>query len=153
LTAPRSLFLPVIKGPGRSPGQPSYQIISYEAGDAFSAHYDADKIGGEGPTPATCLAMVERDDDLDGGATLFPELDLRVEMGVGDLLCWRNVDADSAASNRAMREALHAGEAVRGGRKTVMTTWVEEEDIRREEWGDVDLEALWGGGFERDSII
>ena len=59
-------------------------------------------------------------DDYEGGSTIFPLLDLTIRGRAGDLLVFRNSNADGEPDRR-MR---HAGEPVTSGAKWIATRWI-----------------------------
>lgn len=97
-------------------GEPLH-ILHYAPGDEFRPHHDA--IEGAA-NPRAWTALVYLNAGYDGGETVFPELGLRFAGRLGDLLLWRNTDAQS----RELPSARHAGEPVRSGEKWVATRWI-----------------------------
>jgi len=106
------------------------QVLHYEVGERFTAHYDyldpahegsvAD-IAMRGQRLATCLVYLN--DDLEGGETDFPELGLRHRGGRGDALLFFSLDT----SGRPDPRTLHAGLSPTSGEKWVLSQWVRDK--------------------------
>ena len=61
---------------------------------------------------------------MEGGETHFPELDITVRGAVGDLLIFRNLDAQGMPDPRM----LHAGLPITAGEKWLATRWIRGSD-------------------------
>lgn len=92
-------------------------VMRYTPGQEYRPHLDA-LPGLKNQREWTAIAYLN--DEFDGGATVFPELDISVRLGVGDLLLFRNSGADGEPDLR-MR---HAGEPVTSGEKWIATRWI-----------------------------
>lgn len=97
-------------------GEPT-QILSYGPGEEYRLHSDA--IAGD-PNQRVATFLVTLAAGFSGGATRFPRLGLSWRGKIGDALFFRNVDA----AGQADRNADHAGEAVSGGRKIILSKWI-----------------------------
>ena len=65
-------------------------------------------------------AIAYLNEDYEGGATVFPELGISLRGRAGDLLVFRNVDAEGKADPRLR----HGGEPVTKGAKWIATRWI-----------------------------
>jgi prolyl 4-hydroxylase len=92
-------------------------VMRYEPGQQYRPHMDA-LPGLANQREWTAIAYLN--DAFEGGATAFPDLGLSLRLGAGDLLVFRNSDADQRPDMR-MR---HAGEPVTSGAKWVATRWI-----------------------------
>lgn len=103
-------------------------LLRYQPGQEYRLHGDylppslvrPVSQGGGGQRQATVIAYLNS--DLEGGATVFPRLGLRVPPRCGDLLHFRNVDESGAPDPRTG----HAGEPVIAGVKWICTLWQRE---------------------------
>ena len=105
-----------LTGTASEAGEPLH-ILQYAPGDQFRLHHDAIR-GASNPRVST--ALVYLNDGYEGGETVFPELGIRFAGRRGDMLIWRNADAQG----RALPETVHAGEPVRAGEKWVASRWI-----------------------------
>ena len=92
-------------------------VMRYEPGQQYRPHFDA-LPGLQNQREWTAIFYLS--DDYEGGATIFPVLDLTIRGQAGDLLVFRNSDADGNPDPR-MR---HAGEPVTSGAKWIATRWI-----------------------------
>ena len=92
-------------------------VMRYTPGQQYHPHLDA-LPGLANQREWTAIAYLN--DAFGGGATAFPELGLSLRLGPGDLLVFRNSDADQQPDLR-MR---HAGEPVTSGEKWIATRWI-----------------------------
>jgi prolyl 4-hydroxylase len=92
-------------------------VMRYTPGQQYRPHSDA-LPGLTNQREWTAIAYLN--DDFDGGATAFPELDLSLRLGAGDLLVFRNSDG----SERPDPRMVHSGEPVTSGEKWVATRWI-----------------------------
>ena len=92
-------------------------VMRYTPGQQYHPHLDA-LPGLANQREWTAIAYLN--DAFEGGATAFPELGLSLRLGPGDLLLFRNSDADQQPDLR-MR---HAGEPVTSGEKWIATRWI-----------------------------
>jgi len=103
------------------------QILRYRVGEEFKPHVDYFNESGAGAYQSLALGgqraqtvLIYLNDGYDGGATSFPALQLDVKAGRGDILHFRNLDADG----RGNRESLHAGARVINGEKWLLSLWI-----------------------------
>lgn len=107
-------------------------LLRYQPGQEYRLHGDylppslvkPVSEGGSGQRQHTVIAYLNS--DLEGGATVFPKLDLRIAPRCGDLLHFRNVDESGAPDPRTG----HAGEPVTAGVKWICTLW-QREGVQR----------------------
>ena len=102
------------------------QAQRYDIGQEFKPHWDAFEPGSEALRRfggvrgnRTWTFMVYLNDDMEGGATRFTELDIVVRPKTGMALLWNNLNADGTP-NLATR---HCGEPVTRGHKVIITKW------------------------------
>lgn len=92
-------------------------VMRYQPGQEYRPHFDA-LPGLRNQRELTAIFYLN--EDFEGGATVFPLLDLSVRCGPGDLLVFRNTGEDGEPDPR-MR---HAGEPVTAGAKWIATRWI-----------------------------
>ena len=92
-------------------------VMRYTPGQEYRPHLDA-LPGLANQRELTAIAYLN--DAFEGGATAFPELDLSLRLGPGDLLVFRDSGPDQEPDMR-MR---HAGEPVASGEKWIATRWI-----------------------------
>lgn len=107
-------------------------VISYEPGQHFEAHYDftaanlmhLPEFVRSGQRVMTLVTYLN--DDFVGAPTRFPKLDLDLRGGVGDAVVFSNVLPDG----RPDENTLHAGMPPEAGRKWVLSQWIRERPQR-----------------------
>ncbi len=115
-------------GIDRSWGEP-LQGQRYQIGQCFKDHVDFFYVdqpywadyephGGQ----RTWTAMIYLSDEVRGGGTRFPLLDLEVKPRLGRLLIWNNMALDGSPNGWM----LHAGQPVEHGIKYIVTKWYRE---------------------------
>lgn len=107
--------------------QPSWgeplNVLRYHEGQQFRAHHD-----GRGPGDGTTrimTALIWLNEQFEGGETEFPDLNIRVRGGVGDMLVFRNVHADGSQDDRM----IHAGLPVTDGVKWMASRWIRAKEF------------------------
>jgi prolyl 4-hydroxylase len=102
------------------------QAQRYDVGQQFKPHWDAFEPGSDAYRRfcgvrgnRTWTFMVYLNDDMEGGATRFTDLDVVVRPKTGMALLWNNLHADGSP-NLATR---HCGEPVTRGHKVIITKW------------------------------
>ena len=123
------------------------QVLHYKVGDRFTNHFDffdpvfpghAHHLAVGGQRLFTVLLYLN-EAGLEGGETDFPMLKVRHRGGQGDVLLFRNIDADGQLDRRT----LHAGLSPTAGEKWLLSTWV--RDRAAQSTGDPQyIEALSG---------
>ncbi|WP_164478476.1 prolyl hydroxylase family protein [Mycolicibacterium stellerae] len=105
-----------------------WQAVRYRNRGRFQLHHDAGLFAcdPEGERELTVLLYLETPPE--GGATVFPDLRVRVTPVAGRLVVWRNL-RDDGTVDPAKR---HAAQPVRRGRKTILTTWSRQHPVRKE---------------------
>lgn len=106
-----------------------WNLLQYEVGEEYRPHMDTvdgfNLSGRAGGRIATLILYL--DEDFEGGATTFPQLDLAIAPKRGTALFFQNVQVPLLSREaRAMKSdarATHAGEPVLSGTKHVMTKW------------------------------
>ncbi len=104
-------------------------VLAYRTGDQYRAHFDF-LTADNGPVSADlarrgqriATTLVRLNEGFDGGATVFPRLDIRWSGALGEALVFRNVTPDERGDKRT----LHAGETVTGGMKLLASLWLRE---------------------------
>ena len=100
-------------------------VLRYRPGQEYKPHHDYlpeddndySEVKRSGQRARTLL--VSLNDSYEGGATVFPRLDLEFRGGVGDALVFANTDGDE----KPYPETLHAGAPVRSGEKWLLSLW------------------------------
>lgn len=101
----------------------------YEVGQRFKPHHDffhkgesyyEDVARQGGQRTWTAMLFLNRPEA--GGATNFPNAEVRVEPEEGTLLVWNNMQADGTPNP----QSLHEGTPIVAGRKYVLTKWFRE---------------------------
>jgi prolyl 4-hydroxylase len=114
---------PAIKGEG-------LQVLRYTAGAQYRPHHDyfdpaepgtAGILKRGGQRVATLIMYLNEPES--GGATVFPELDLRVQPRRGQAVFF------SYASPSPATRTLHGGEPVLSGEKWIATKWLREREF------------------------
>nr|XP_017020907.1 prolyl 4-hydroxylase subunit alpha-1-like isoform X2 [Drosophila kikkawai] len=103
----------------------SYQVMNYGIGGLFETHMDSllkneDRYRGIPDRLATVLFYLS--EVPQGGATVFPELNLTVFPQPGSALFWYNTDKKGYQNT----QTLHAGCPVIVGSKWVMSKWIDD---------------------------
>lgn len=104
-------------------------VLAYRPGDQYRAHFDF-LTADDGPVSADlarrgqriATTLVRLNEGFDGGATVFPKLEISWSGAMGEALTFRNVAADGTGDERS----LHAGEAVTKGMKLMASLWLRE---------------------------
>ena len=105
----------------------SFQVVAYAIGQEFQNHYDTFSedlaIGQEhlargGQRKYTMLVYLN--DEFDGGATHFPNIDRVVYPKQGSVLIFDNLDEQG----KVVEASLHAGLPVFKGKKYAMNIWI-----------------------------
>ena len=92
-------------------------VMRYTPGQEYRPHHDA--LGGLRNQRAwTAIAYLN--EEYEGGATVFPDMGLRLRLNAGDVLIFGNLDAQG----RPHPKMLHAGESVTRGAKWIATRWI-----------------------------
>lgn len=107
-------------------------VISYEPGQHFEAHYDftaanlmhLPEFVRSGQRVMTLVTYLN--DDFTGAPTRFPKLELDLRGGVGDAVVFSNVNPDGSPD----LNTLHAGMPPEAGRKWVLSQWIRERPQR-----------------------
>jgi len=102
------------------------QAQRYDVGQQFKPHWDFFQPGSDVYRRLagvrgnrTWTFMVYLNDDLEGGATRFTEIDYAVQPKAGMALFWNNLREDCSPNTMMM----HAGEPVTRGHKVIITKW------------------------------
>ena len=107
------------------------QVVSYDAGEKYEAHYDAckncDAAGGDLLRTHTVLMYLT--DDFEGGHTVFPTCGVDVTPRRGMAVVWRNLGGGGGGGGGGtsiMESSLHAADPVTShgpGKKWICTVW------------------------------
>ena len=104
-------------------GEPLH-ILRYGPGQQYRPHHDAHAFSPvEKRRIATALLYLN--DAYEGGETFFPELNVKVRGGTGDLLIFHNLDAAMMPDARM----VHAGLPITSGEKWLATRWIRGADF------------------------
>lgn len=102
------------------------QAQRYEVGGHFKPHFDFFGTGSDEHRSAcglrgnrTWTFMVYLNDDFDGGATHFTNIDCTIQPRTGMALFWNNLNPDGSPNPAT----LHCGENVTRGHKVIITKW------------------------------
>jgi prolyl 4-hydroxylase len=105
------------------------QAQRYDVGQQFKAHWDYYEPGthvyqrfAAVRGNRTWTFMIYLNEDMDGGATRFTEIDFAVQPKTGMAVIWNNLNADGTV-NPATK---HCGEPVTRGCKIIITKWFRE---------------------------
>jgi len=108
----------------------SLQVVCYEPGGEYRAHFDAYDISTERGQRYTerggqrlCTAILYLNDVEAGGKTRFPRLDLSIRPELGNVLVF---DSCEAGTRRVHPLALHASEPLEAGEKWIANLWFRE---------------------------
>lgn len=107
-------------------GEP-FQVIHYSTNERYLEHQDyfppsskVAQLDTWGNRYATFILYLN--DDLEGGETVFPKLDLSVEPKVGRAVYFEYMDKKGVMTG----DCLHAGSKVTSGDKWIATKWMRE---------------------------
>jgi prolyl 4-hydroxylase len=101
--------------------EPLY-ILRYTPGQEFKPHFDA-LPGVRNQRMWTALCYLN--DGYSGGDTEFPELGITVRGQAGDMLFFRNADAEGRGDPRTK----HAGLPITAGVKWLASRWIRQRDF------------------------
>jgi len=113
--------------------QEPMNILRYLPGEEYKPHYDfirpwapeaqgfAAELADMGQRAATVLIYLN--EEFEGGATVFPRLNLSFRGRPGDALIFWNV----SESSEPERDSLHAGAPVVRGEKWLLSQWIREK--------------------------
>lgn len=103
------------------------QVVQYDVNGEFKEHHDAcedvnssycstfNSFSGQ----RQCTLLIYLNEDMEGGETEFPMLNLKITPRVGKAIFFWNVHADE----NVIAESLHRGNPVRSGMKWIATKW------------------------------
>lgn len=97
-------------------GEPLH-ILRYSSGQEYKPHLDSLP---DTANQRTWTVLVYLNDDYQGGATVFPELEIAFRGNVGDALAFANLTPEGAPHPRTR----HAGLPVASGFKWLATRWI-----------------------------
>ena len=103
-------------------GEP-LNVLRYNEGQQYRAHHDG-RGSGEGTT-RIMTGLIWLNEQFEGGETEFPNLNIRVRGGVGDMLVFRNEHDDGSQDDRL----VHAGLPVSQGIKWMASRWIRAADF------------------------
>lgn len=106
------------------------QILRYRVGEEFRPHVDYFNESGAGAYQSLAdggqraqTVLMYLNADYQGGSTSFPELQLSIKGGRGDMLHFHNLGADGLGHT----DSLHAGMPVISGEKWLLSQWIRSE--------------------------
>lgn len=109
--------------------QEDLQVVSYKPGGFFTPHYDScegnsdycNRMDGDsGPRYFTYIIYLN--DDLEGGETAFPKLNIQVKPKKGKCVIFQSTLPPP--DGRTILEALHGGNPVTAGNKWICNKWI-----------------------------
>ena len=103
-------------------GEP-LNLLRYKPGQQFRPHHDG--FGSGERATRIMTALIWLNEQFDGGETDFPELNIRVRGGVGDMLVFRNFHDDGSPDDRL----IHAGLPVTRGVKWMASRWIRGQEF------------------------
>jgi len=107
----------------------SEQVVRYDPGDYFGPHFDAGRdvsTSWLGQRKLTVLLYL--DDDFEGGATSFPEIDVEIAPAAGKATLFHNLQPLAGGADAVPHPlSLHAGMPVTRGVKHVVNVWIREK--------------------------
>jgi hypothetical protein len=103
-----------------------WQAVRYRCGGKFDYHLDAGFWSADSAGERECTVLIYLDTPVAGGATRFKELSVEIQAISGRLLVWNNLLPDGTPNP----QMLHAGAPVRRGRKTILVSWIREQNAR-----------------------
>ncbi|MEE2565267.1 prolyl hydroxylase family protein [Hyphobacterium marinum] len=117
-----------LAGCGYEQGE-ALSVLAYRPGDAYKPHFDY-MTADDGPVSADldrrgqriATTLIRLNDGFEGGATVFPKLDLNWAGAPGEALTFANVHSDGTGDDRT----LHSGEEVTRGLKLLASLWLRE---------------------------
>lgn len=98
--------------------QEKTQVVCYDVGGKFDAHYDAQYKSGASTRKYTCLVYLN--DDYDGGTTEFIHLNRTIQPQKGKMIVFRNLDNHG----QILPLSMHLAHAVKNNNKWICTKWV-----------------------------
>lgn len=101
-------------------GEP-LNILKYTPGQQYRPHHDGKST--DNVSVRVLTALIWLNDQFEGGETDFPEINVRVRGGVGDMLVFRNA-SDAGKIDERM---IHAGLPVTQGVKWMASRWIRGE--------------------------
>jgi prolyl 4-hydroxylase len=112
------------------------QVVKYEPSGYYNAHYDAscddtpesvefEKNGGQRLVTVLCYL----NDDFEGGATQFPNLQKDYKVPVDGALVFYSLQTQESG-NKCHPLSLHAGMPVTKGKKYICNIWIREQTYR-----------------------
>ena len=83
-----------------------YQVVRYESGQKFDAHYDWGKLSKIGDKQRQYTIFAYLNDVPNGGQTVFPELGLEFAPSRGSALLWRNCDDNKIGLTKNLHQGM-----------------------------------------------
>jgi prolyl 4-hydroxylase len=112
----------------------SLQVVHYAETQEYKPHFDAYDLNTEKGKQRTArggqrlvTALMYLNQVEDGGATIFPKLELEVEARPGRIVIFHNIGDHSAADMTRHPRSLHGGSPVWGGEKWACNLWFRAE--------------------------
>jgi prolyl 4-hydroxylase len=106
------------------------QILRYRLGEEFKPHVDYFNESGAGAYRSLAdggqraqTVLMYLNDGYQGGSTFFPRLQIEVKGRRGDMLHFRNLNANGLGH----KDSLHAGVPVTVGEKWLLSQWIRSE--------------------------
>ncbi len=115
----------------------SLQVVHYDVDEEYKPHFDAYDLATEkgrqrtaqgGQRLVTALMYLSAADE--GGATLFPQLDLEIAAVPGRLVLFHDVGDSTLRDVARHPRSLHGGSPVRAGEKWACNLWFRQRPYR-----------------------
>ena len=102
----------------------------YLVGEQFKSHtdyFDGDQLleHDKGRGQRTYTFMIYLNEDVEGGETEFPDLDIIFQPRIGKAVIWNNLKPDGSINENTM----HQAHPVTKGEKTIITKWFRQNSI------------------------
>lgn len=97
--------------------QEKLQVVCYESGGKFDAHYDNDY--NTEVSSRCCTLLVYLNDDYAGGETEFVKIGVTIKPKKGKGILFWSLDGD----NKIIDNSIHQGCTVKNGKKWICTKW------------------------------
>lgn len=98
--------------------QEKLQVVCYQPGGKFNAHYDAEYEDSVSSRVATLLVYLN--DDYEGGETEFVNIGVKIKPEKGKGILFWNLDQ----KNEKIYGSMHQGNEVKNGEKWICTKWM-----------------------------
>lgn len=105
--------------------QEALQVLCYQEGGQYEPHYDEQFALFTKPYNRYATLLIYLNDDMEGGETVFPRLDMEVRPKKGDAIYFTNINI---SNRKRLFYSLHGGKKVTKGEKWVANKWIRLRD-------------------------